>query len=139
MENHTYSPKKTLNLAIKKSRVNLLNTRDDVWGDETGDEDNLFFSTKIRDMNGTDLVGYNYDKDQDVYTVESFGIVVAEMGWHISMQETRQHKDIFEVIHLIDKKSEDTQRLKNAMVAMSEQEQIVFKKLNDEIQKGRQG
>ena len=115
-----------------------MNVRDDVYGEEITDEENLFFSTKICDLSGKYLVGYNYDKDQGVYTVESMGQTVAKMGWHISMKETRQHTDIFDVIHLIDKKADDSQRLKNAIANMSEQEKQVFQELNQEIQKVRQ-
>ena len=131
-----FPPKHPLNPAIKSEMLKTLR-RTDVYVIENNDEDNLFYSTKINNMRDETLIQYDYDQDQGTHTIAYMGVVVAEMEMHISMNLTKQHKDILNVCQRIDNKAEKFKELSDAKDKMSKEESLAYQRAIREAQNAR--
>ncbi len=131
-----FPPKHPLNPAIKSEMLKTLR-RTDVYVVENNDEDNLFFSTKINNLGNETLIQYDFDQDQGIHTITYMGVVVAEMGMHISMKLTKQHKDILNVCQRIENKAKTFKELSDAKDKMSKEESLAYQRAKREAQNAR--
>lgn len=131
-----FPPKHPLNPVIKSQMLKTL-CRTDVYVIENNDEENLFYSTQINNMHDETLIQYDFDKDQGTHTITYMGVVVAEMGMHISMKLTKQHKDILNICKKIDNKAETFKELSEARTSMSQEESLAYQRAVRESQNAR--
>lgn len=136
MAGTSLKPEKPLNLAIKQQLLQTLR-RTDIYFIEKNDTENMFYSTQVKNFHDETLIVYENDHDQGTHKITFMGYVVAEMGWHISMQMTPQYQDIWDVCKAIDNKAAEFRRISDAKFSMTKEESLAFQLAIREAQNAR--
>jgi len=136
MTQKTFPPEKPLNLVMKKLILQNLR-RTDIYFVENNDPENLFFSTSVKNFRDETLIKYDNDRDQGTHTITFMGEVVAKMELHISMNLTKQHEDILDVVRKIDAKSDESKDMFKEKQKMSKVENLVYERARRELQNAR--
>lgn len=131
-----FPPEQPLNFVIKQQLLQTL-TRKDIYITRDYDKNTKVMKLAVCDQRDTVLIEYIHDKVNKTHTIKQMGLIVAKMLWRKTMLETRQHRDIFEIIKTIESKREYLQKVFAAMTSMSKTESLAYQLALRESQNAR--